>query len=59
VFVPEVPETTKGQVVLAKRDQLKIVPSVTANQLDTLLKNMGRGLSSELGITGRDSSRVA
>lgn len=57
LFLPDVPETTRGQVLLAKRDQLRVVPSITANQLDASLKNMGRGLRSEL--YGHDSPRVA
>jgi uncharacterized membrane protein len=50
VFLPDIPETNKGYVLLAKQDQLRIVPSITANQLDTSLKEMGRGLCSEYGI---------
>ena len=34
VFLPEIPETNKGHVLLARQDQVKIVESVTANQLD-------------------------
>ena len=50
VFLPDIPETNKGYVLLARQDQLRIVPSITANQLDTSLKKMGRGLCSEYGI---------
>jgi uncharacterized membrane protein len=56
LFLPDAPETNKGYVLLAKRDQLRVVPSVTANQLDASLKNMGRGLCSEL--YGHDSASV-
>src|SRR6516165_8700075 len=55
LFLPDVPETTRGQVLLAKREQLRVLPSITANQLDASLKAMGRGLCSEL--YGNDSSR--
>lgn len=57
LFLPDTPETNKGHVLLAKRDQLRVVPSLTANQLDASLKNMGRGLCSEL--YGHDSPKVA
>jgi len=48
LFLPDAPETTKGHVLLTKRDQLRVVSSITANQLDASLKNMGRGLCTEL-----------
>lgn len=57
LFLPDAPETDRGHVLLAKRDQLRVVPSITANQLDASLKNMGRGLCSEL--YGHDSPKVA
>jgi len=50
IFLPEIPETTKGHILLARPDQVKIVESMTANQLDALLKKTGRGLLSEYGI---------
>ena len=59
LFLPDVPETTRGHVLLAKRDQVRVMPSVTANQLDASLKNMGRGLCSELGVHGHDAPKVA
>lgn len=48
VFIPDVPNTNAGHVVLAKREQVKLLPSVTANQFDASLKKMGRGLLTEL-----------
>jgi uncharacterized membrane protein len=51
VFLPDVPETNKGHVLLAKQDQVRLVSSVTANQLDASLKKMGRGLCSEYKIS--------
>jgi hypothetical protein len=50
LFLPDVPETNKGHVLLAKHDQVRVVSSITANQLDASLKKMGRGLSSEYGL---------
>ena len=50
VFLPDIPDTNKGHVVLAKQDQITVVSSITANQLDESLKKMGRGLCSEYGI---------
>lgn len=44
VFLPEIPETTRGHVLLANRDQIRIVPSLTANELDTSLRKVGKGL---------------
>jgi uncharacterized membrane protein len=50
LFLPDVPETNKGYVLLAKQDQVRVVSSITANQLDASLKKMGRGLCSEYGF---------
>ena len=50
LFLPDIPETNKGHVLLANQDQLKFVSSVTANQLDASLKKMGKGLLTEYGI---------
>jgi uncharacterized membrane protein len=50
VFLPDIPETNKGHVLLAKQDQVRIVSSITANQLDASLKKMGIGLCSEYRI---------
>jgi hypothetical protein len=49
LFLPDVPETNKGQVLLAKQDRVRVA-SITANQLDASLKKMGRGLCSEYGL---------
>lgn len=53
VFVPSAPDTNSGRVLLANRDQLRLVPSMTASQLDASLKKMGRGLLSEYAIHQR------
>ena len=44
VFLPEVPETSKGRILLASKDHIRFIPSVTANELDAFLKKMGKGL---------------
>ena len=50
LFLPDAPETNKGHVLLAKQDQVRVLSPITANQLDTSLKKMGRGLCSEYGL---------
>ena len=52
VFVPDTPQTAKGRVLLATKTQLRIIPSVTANQIDASLKKIGKGLLTELGLAG-------
>jgi hypothetical protein len=52
-FVPSVPDTNNGSVLLAKRDELRFLSSITADQLDASLKVMGKGLLSEYGIQQR------
>jgi len=59
VFVPDTPETNKGDVLLAKKEQIRVVSSITANQLDESLKKRGRGLCSEHDIRGYDFPKVA
>lgn len=46
VFLPDIPDTKRGRLLLTKRDQLRVVSSVTANQLDASLKETGKGLLS-------------
>jgi len=53
VFVPDAPDTSRGQVLLAHSDQVKILSSITANQLDAALRKLGKGLLSELRIAPR------
>ena len=50
VFLPGVPDTNTGTVLPAKRT-LRLLPSMTANQLDASLKKMGKGLLSETAFT--------
>jgi hypothetical protein len=40
----------KGRILLAKQDQVRMMSSVTANELDAVLKKTGKGLLSEYGI---------
>jgi uncharacterized membrane protein len=53
VFVPDIPDTGSGKVLIAKPDQIKIVSSVAANDLDATLRRMRKGLLSELHIHDR------
>jgi hypothetical protein len=47
LFLPGIPETGRGQVLVARADQVLLVPSLSANELDAILKKMGKGLLSE------------
>ena len=51
LFLPDVPETNKGHVLLAKQDQVRVVSSIKANQLDASLKKMGKELCSKYKIS--------
>ena len=59
VFLPEVPEANKGHVLLARQDQVTVVESVTANQLDATLKKIGKGLLNDFGIHIPKTRRAA
>jgi len=50
LFLPDIPETSHGQVLVARADKVRLVPSLTANELDACLKKMGKGLLSEYAI---------
>jgi uncharacterized membrane protein len=50
LFVPEIPETNRGHVLLARKDQVRNLDSITANQLDESLKKSGKGLLSDFRI---------
>ena len=50
LFVPEIPETNRGHVLLAKHDQVRNLDSMTANQLDESLKKTGKGLLTDFRI---------
>jgi hypothetical protein len=42
-----VPDTSTGTILLARRQDVQLVPSLSANDLDALLKNRGAGLALE------------
>ena len=50
VFLPNAPETATGRVLLAASGQVRILSSLTANQLDSSLKKLGKGLLNEHAI---------
>jgi hypothetical protein len=50
LFLPNVPDTSSGHVLLAAEGQVRIVSSLTAHQLDSSLKNLGKGLLTEYAI---------
>jgi uncharacterized membrane protein len=52
VYVPEAPDTTRGHVLLVPKDHLTALSPLTANQLDTSLKVMGKGLLTEHRLRG-------
>jgi hypothetical protein len=47
LFAPDVPDTSMGAIMLAKRHDVLLLPSLSANDLDALLKKRGAGLSNE------------
>jgi hypothetical protein len=50
LFLPDIPETNHGRVVVAHGDKVRLVPSLSANELDVLLKKLGKGLLSKCTI---------
>jgi uncharacterized membrane protein len=48
VFVPDVPETARGAVLIAGPDQVRIMPSVAANDLEASLRKAGKGLLAQV-----------
>ena len=59
LFLPEIPETSRGHVLLARRDQVRNLDSMTANQLDESLKKSGKGLLSDFRIHTPSGRRAA
>ena len=47
LFLPDIPDTNRGRVLVARADKVRMMPSLTANELDAILKKMGEGLLSE------------
>ena len=58
IFLPDIPNTDQGRVVLATENQIQVIPSVTANQLDAALKKLGKGLLSEYNVVRGRTSRL-
>src|SRR6516164_1440831 len=58
LFVPEIPETNRGHVLLAKHGQVRYLDSMTANQLDESLKKSGKGLLTDFRIHTPQGSRA-
>jgi hypothetical protein len=50
LFVPDIPETSRGRVLVARADKVRLIPTLTANELDTILKKMGEGLLRDCAI---------
>ena len=50
LFLPDIPETSRGRVLIAPADKVWLTPRITANELDAILKKMGEGLLSECAI---------
>jgi hypothetical protein len=50
LFLPDVPETSRGHLLVARADRVRLMQSLTANQLDAILKKMGEGLLVEYPI---------
>ena len=59
LFLPEIPETSRGHVLLARRDQVRNLDSMTANQLDESLKKSGKGLLNDFRIQTPPGRRAA
>jgi uncharacterized membrane protein len=50
LFVPDIPDTTKGRILIAKPGEVRLLPAMAANDLDASLRTMGKGLLSELRV---------
>jgi len=50
LFLPDVPETSKGHILFAKEADVQFITSLTANEFEASLKSMGKGLLSRFGI---------
>ncbi len=53
VFLPDTPQTAQGRIVLATKEQVKILSSIGPNELDASLKKMGKGLLGQLAVADR------
>ena len=59
VFVPAAPDTSKGHVLLAHRDQLRFAAPATANQVDASLRSLGKGLLGTIAPAERSGAAIA
>lgn len=50
LFLPAAPGAVQGSVVLARREELSLVPSWSSKQLEEAMKKKGKGLLTELGL---------
>jgi len=50
IFVPDTPNTDQGQVLLATKNQIQVLATVSPNQLDAALRKLGKGLLSEYEV---------
>ena len=50
LFLPDIPDTSRGRVLVARADKVRVMRSLTANELDAILKKIGEGLLSERAI---------
>src|SRR6201993_5137633 len=48
LFLPDIPETSHGRVLVARADQVRLVPSLTANELEACPQKMGKGMLREI-----------
>ncbi len=47
LFLPDIPDTSRGRVLVARAHQVQMMPSLTANELEAILRKMGEGLLSQ------------
>ena len=53
LFLPDIPDTSRGRVLVARADNVQAMPSLTANEFDAMLKKMGEGLLSKSTSAGK------
>jgi hypothetical protein len=58
LFLPNTPETNSGKVLITRLDQVRLVPSLSATELDMSLKRAGKGLLNECEIREAASSHA-
>ena len=50
ILIPDIPETHKGRILIVKEEKLQALSSISANEFDALLKNMGNGLLTQHSV---------